>query len=270
MADPVGIVVVHPELLGTYGDGGNAIVLAQRLRWRGIDAELVEVRAGEPVPETAQLYCIGGGEDGPQTRSADELMASGALQRAVEAGAAVLAVCAGFQIVGSSFPGLDGRPRPGVGLIDVSTRRGEGPRAVGEVVSDAGFGLPAMTGYENHASVTSLGPGVQPLGRVRVGAGNGGDSARLEGAVMGRVLCTYLHGPVLARNPAVADRLLAWALGEESLDPIDDSEVERLRRERLAAAARESEIRRRRRWSPGWTFRRGGPPRSSDAAGPAR
>ncbi len=246
----VAVVVVHPELLGTYGDGGNAVVLAQRLRWRGIAAEIVEVASGEVVPETAALYCIGGGEDGPENRSADELIDGGALGRAVAKGAAVLAVCAGFQVVGTSFPGLDGRPRPGVGLIDVTTRHGTGPRAVGEVVSEpVGAPLPVMTGYENHSGVTSLGPGVAPLRRVRTGAGNGGDAERLEGAVAGRVVGTYLHGPVLARNPALADLLLGWAVGP--LDPLDDAEVDRLRRQRLAVATRESETRRR-RWPPRW------------------
>lgn len=247
MADStLAIVVVHPELLGTYGDGGNAVVLAQRLRWRGIDAEVLQVPAGDPLPESAAVYCIGGGEDGPQSRSADELLASGALGRAVDAGAAVLAVCAGFQIVGTSFPGVDGRARPGVGLIDVVTRRSPAPRAVGEVVSEPApaTGLPVMTGYENHQSVTALGPGIAPLGRIRVGSGNGGDQERLEGALSGRVLCTYLHGPVLARNPAVADLILGWAAGP--LGPLDDAEIDGLRRERLAVAAREAETRRRR------------------------
>lgn len=247
MADSsVAIVVVHPELLGTYGDGGNAIVLAQRLRWRGIGADIIEVAAGEAVPETGGVYCIGGGEDGPQTRSADELIASGALRRAVDHGAAVLAVCAGFQIVGESLPGLDGRPRPGVGLIPVTTRRGTGPRAVGEVVAQPAAlpELPPLTGYENHSGVTSLGAGVAPLGRIRIGAGNGGDSERLEGAVSGHVVGTYLHGPVLARNPALADLLLGWVAGP--LEPLDDAEVDRLRGERLAAAGRESETRAKR------------------------
>jgi len=243
----VRVVVVHPDLLGTYGDGGNGMILARRLAWRGIDVELVQSPSGSPVPEAADFYCLGGGEDGPEARSAVEL-AGGALNRAVEAGAAVLAVCAGFQLVGHSFAGADGSPRPGLGLIDVTTAKGDGPRAVGELVAEpvasALAGLPTLTGYENHGAVTALGPGVEPMARVRSGVGNGaGDGT--EGAVSGRVFATYLHGPVLARNPALADALLGSVLGP--LAPLDDSEADELRRERLAATARLRRWHRRRR-----------------------
>ena len=237
------MAVVHPDLLGTYGDGGNGVVLAERLRWRGIPAEVLEVRSGDPVPATCDLYCLGGGEDGPEARSALELLDGRPLNRAVEGGAVVLAVCAGFQVVGEEFAGADGRPRPGLGLLDVRTRKGGGARAVGEVVAEPvalgprGRRVPTLTGYENHGAVTELGAGVRPLAEVRVGVGNGaGDGS--EGAVSGRVVGTYLHGPVLARNPGLADLLLGWVVAGpgEVLGPLDDAEVEELRRERLAAA----------------------------------
>ena len=236
--DTVTVVLLYPELLGTYGDGGNAVVLAQRLRWRGRRAEIVEVTAGEPVPESGQLYLMGGGEDGPQALAAQELMASRALHRAIEGGAALLAVCAGFQVVGHRFVGPDGEPHAGLGLLDCVTSRDAGARRVGEVVAvpDPSINVPRLTGYENHQSVTALGTGVRPLARVVVGAGNDtGD--RSEGAIAGRVVGTYLHGPVLARNPALADHLLASVVGD--LEPIDDAEAEVLRKERLTAASRE-------------------------------
>jgi len=267
----VRVAVVHPDLLGTYGDGGNGVVLVERLRWRDVPAEIVEVHSGDPVPTSCDVYCLGGGEDGPEARSALELLDGRPLNRAVENGAVVLAVCAGFQVVGREFAGADGRPRPGLGLLDVRTRKGSGARAVGEVVAEPvgvagpGRGLPPLTGYENHGAVTELGAGVRPLARVRVGVGNGaGDGS--EGAVSGRVVGTYLHGPVLARNPALADLLLGWVVGGPgsylgdgdgggdapgdagdgvALAPLDDGEVEELRRERLAAA-------------PGLSARRGG------------
>jgi CobQ-like glutamine amidotransferase family enzyme len=232
----IAIAGLYPELLGTYGDGGNVEVLAQRLRWRGVDVETVTVAAGEPVPESCDLYVLGGGEDGPQTLAAQELAASGALNRAVDRGAAVLAVCAGFQVLGTTFVGPDGRPHAGLGLLDCTTRRGSGRRRVGEiVVTPEAFPLPQLTGYENHQGVTRLGSGCRPLGRVV--SGNGNDSGdRSEGAVDGKVIGTYLHGPVLARNPALADLLLSWAAG--TLAPLDDTEVEELRDERLGAARR--------------------------------
>lgn len=234
-ASAVSIAVVYPDLLGTYGDGGNAVILAQRLRWRGHQAEVVEVRAGQAAPSTCDLYVIGGGEDAPQALAADQLAIDRPLHRAVDHGAVVFAVCAGLQDLGNSFLGPDGRPRPGLGLLDCSTGRTTARRAVGELVVDPDpqWKLPVLTGYENHAGITELGPTAKALGRVRTGVGNGsGDHT--EGVVCGKVLGTYMHGPALARNPALADLLLGWVVGE--LSPLDDTEADELRRERLAAA----------------------------------
>jgi CobQ-like glutamine amidotransferase family enzyme len=237
VADPVSIALLYPELLGTYGDGGNASVLAARLRWRGIPAEVVELAAGEPVPRSCQLYLMGGGEDGPQALAVRELEAGGVLPRAVDGGAVVFAVCAGYQLLGHRFLGPDGSPHPGLGMLDCETSRGAGARRVGELVvaADPSLELGPLTGYENHAGVTSLGPTAAPLGRVVVGHGNDAGQGT-EGAVAGHVVGTYLHGPVLARNPSLADLLLSWVVGP--LDPLDETEVEALRAERMAAARR--------------------------------
>jgi len=235
VAEPVTIALLYPELLGTYGDGGNAAVLAQRLRWRGIPAEVLDVHAGEAVPRSCALYLMGGGEDAPQTLAARELRSSQALTDVVQGGAAVLAVCAGLQVLGQRFAGEDGKAHEGLGLLDCETHRDDGPRRVGEVVvaADPDLGLPDLTGYENHGGVTVLGAGARPLGKVVVGHGNdGGDGS--EGIVSGRVVGTYLHGPVLARNPSLADHLLSSVLGP--LDPLDEPEIDALRTERLHAA----------------------------------
>jgi CobQ-like glutamine amidotransferase family enzyme len=236
MSEGVAIAVAFPDLLGTYGDGGNALMLAQRLRWRGIPAQVTEIHAGDAVPDSCDIYVLGGGEDAPQTLAADQLITSGALTRAVDRGAVVLAVCAGLQVVGTSFLGPDGRSRPGVGLLDCTTGRTAAKRAVGEIVveplAELGFGLPTLSGYENHAGITTPGPSATPLGRVTSGIGNG-DGSGTEGVVCGKVLGTYLHGPALARNPALADLLLSWVVGP--LSPIDDAESEALRQERLRA-----------------------------------
>jgi CobQ-like glutamine amidotransferase family enzyme len=154
----------------------------------------------------------------------------------------VLAVCAGYQVLGHSFPAADGRPMTGLGLLDVTTVKGAGRRAVGEVVVDpcavAGVSLPPLTGFENHSGATSVGPGATPLGPVVAGSGNGGDGGRSEGAWAGRVVGSYLHGPLLARNPALADLLLEWATGDGPLAPLDDEAERALRAERIAAARR--------------------------------
>lgn len=229
------VALLFPDLLGTYGDSGNAVILAQRLRWRGTPARVVTVRSGEPVPETCELYVIGGGEDLPQALAARQLgpAATSPLCRAVDKGAVVFAVCAGLQILGTRFVyGTDGAQADGLGLVDCETRHGTGRRSVGEIAvdPDPSLGIPLLTGYENHAGVTSVGSGASAAGRVVYGVGNG-DGSGTDGVWSGKVLGTYLHGPVLARNPALADLLLSWSVGE--LAPIDDSEVLALRDERL-------------------------------------
>ncbi len=229
---------VYPELLGTYGDRGNAVVLVQRARWRGIPAELVEVPASEPVPGSLDVYLLGGGEDDPMHLAAAGLRASrGAIEGAVAGGAVVLAVCGGFQLVGNRYFAADGTVLEGIGLLDLETRAGP-TRLIGEVVVDADPPLPRLTGFENHWGRTTLGPALAPLGRVVTGGGNG-DGTGVEGAIDGRVVGTYLHGPVLARNPALADHLLAWTTGTEpgGLAPLDAHLEERLRAARLHAGS---------------------------------
>ncbi len=251
----VRIAVLYPDLLGTYGDGGNATVLARRLSWRNVPVETVTVEAGQVAPDSCDLYLVGGGEDGPQTQAARDLTASGALHRAVAGGAVVLAVCAGMQILGHRFPDSTGIDRPGLGLLDCDTVRVDRPRAVGELLTgpavvadpdapDTAIPVGVLTGFENHAGRTVVGSGSTALAPVEVGEGNGDGR---EGVVSGRVLGTYLHGPVLARNPLLADLLLGWVVGTEALTPLDDADVERLRGERLRAA-HHHELAPRRSW----------------------
>ena len=225
---------VYPELLGTYGDRGNAVVLVQRAAWRGHPAELVEVPAGAAVPGGLDVYLFGGGEDDPMHLAGAGLRESkAAIEAAVAGGAAVLAVCGGFQLVGHRYLAADGTVLEGIGLLDLETRAGP-TRLIGEVVVDPDPPLPRLTGFENHWGRTTLGPGLAPLGRVVTGGGNG-DGQHVEGARAGRIVGTYLHGPVLARNPALADQLLADALGVDALEPLDTELEGRLRAERLHA-----------------------------------
>jgi len=227
--------LVYPELLGTYGDRGNAIVLVQRARWRGIPAELVEVAADEPMPASLDIYLLGGGEDDPQHLAAANLRAGrGALEQALGGGAVMLAVCAGFQLVGHRYVLADGTVLEGVGLLDLETRASP-DRLIGEVVVEPEAPLPRLTGFENHSGRTTLGPDLAPLGRVVVGGGNG-DGHGVDGARHGRIVGTYLHGPVLPRNPALADHLLGLAVGEAAVTPLDTTLEERLRAERMYAS----------------------------------
>ena len=234
----VEIVLVYQSLLGIYGDRGNAMVLRQRLAWRGIDAVLTEVEPGDPVPATGAVYLLGGGEDAAQISAVNGLKADGHLFEAIDNGAVLFAVCAGYQIAGKTFTvGESDTVVDGLGLLDVTTRRGS-ERAVGEILTTwtkpDGTQSP-ITGFENHGGFTYLGPDATPLARVEVGVGNAGDGT--EGAVQGRVIGTYPHGPVLARNPDLADHLLSLALDRE-LDPLPRPELDELRRQRIAAVRR--------------------------------
>lgn len=228
----VRIVWVYPDLLSTYGDRGNMLILARRAQARGLPVQAIEVRSDERLPTTADIYLLGGGEDGPQALAAERLLADRGLHHAVDRGAAVFAVCAGYQLLGESFS-AKGHQYGGLGLLDIVSDRGAS-RAVGELAGqvDVLLNLPPLTGFENHGGRTHLGPGVKPLARVAVGVGNDGHT---EGAWHGSVLGTYSHGPALARNPAIADLLLRWATGIDVLAPLDDTWTQRLRSERLTA-----------------------------------
>jgi lipid II isoglutaminyl synthase (glutamine-hydrolysing) len=226
------VVWLYPDLMSTYGDRGNLLILTHRAIARGMAVEAFEVRSEEKIPEQADIYLIGGGEDGPQALAAKRLAADGALGRAVEVGSVILAVCAGYQVMGSSFYAKGDRCA-GLDLLDVHSDRGR-TRAVGELAGEADpqLGLPMLTGFENHGGRTHLGEDARPLARVTVGIGNDGTT---EGAYRGTVLGTYCHGPALARNPALADLLLRWATGTDRLDDLDETWTARLRAERLSA-----------------------------------
>lgn len=234
----VRIVSIYPSLLGTYGDGGNVLALQHRARLHTITTEVIDVAPGSPIPVQADLYVLGGGEDTAQVAAANALRADGGITEAVARGAAVLAICAGYQLIGEYFPDATGAASPGVGLLDIRTDRLP-KRAVGELLTTPSPHAPPsltapFTGYENHAGATHLGPEALPLAQVELGVGNGDAS---EGAIAGHVIGTYLHGPCLARNPQLADLLLGWATGRE-LEPFIEPEVEDLRAERLAFVRR--------------------------------
>jgi len=232
----VRIGLVLPDVMGTYGDGGNALVLRQRLRLRGFDAEIVEITLADPVPSELDLYTLGGAEDYAQRLATKHLIRYPGLQQAAGRGAPVLAICAAIQVLGHWYETSSGERVDGVGLLDVTTSPQE-KRTIGEVVSQPLVtGLrERLTGFENHGGGTVLGPDAKPLARVISGAGNrAGDG--IDGAVQGSVVATYLHGPCLARNPELADHLLSRVVGDVA--PLEIDEVAQLRRERLAAPRR--------------------------------
>ena len=235
MSDLV-VVDVYPELTAPQGDVGNGLVLRHRAHARGIAVDLVTIQAQDALP-AGDVYLLGGAEELAQAVLAERLIAQRVLVRAAASGAVVLGVGAGFQVLGEWFDDLEGQRCPGVGLLDVRTVQAvelQGPVVTHPV---EGLGLPALHGFESHSGRTELGAGVEPFAALRLGTGNGGDPAR-DGAVIGNVLGTYVHGPLLARNPEVADLLLARALGRD-LEPLPSGWAEQVREQRMAEDLRD-------------------------------
>ena len=237
----IGVVVLYPELLGTYADRGNALAIWHRAHLHGLEARIVTVHPEDEVPAQGDLYLLGGAEDVAMLTALSLLRRQPAFGRAVEAGACVLGVCAGLQLLGHRFADADGRPVEGLGHLDVSSQRLPDARAVGEIAVQSPD-LGELLGFENHLGDARLGPDAAPIGTVVHGVGNGHD--RQEGAVQGNVVGTYLHGPVLVRNPALADLLLSRITGR-ALPAVPDELVERLRAERHDDLVRQE---RRDRW----------------------
>jgi lipid II isoglutaminyl synthase (glutamine-hydrolysing) len=215
---------LYPELMNIYADRGNIAVLRARCEWRGIGFELSDSSLGQPLdPDGHDLIYMGGGQDRDQEAVALDMTETKreALHAAAGRGAVVLAVCGGYQLLGTGYQ-LGDQELPGGGLVDLRTVREEGPRLIGNcaIEADLGSGPRTIAGFENHGGRTYLGDGEQPLGRVLKGHGNNGRDGT-EGVRRDNVIGTYLHGPLLPKNVWLADRLIELALGIE-LAPLDD------------------------------------------------
>ena len=229
MPETLRVCALYPELMNIYADRGNLLLLQRRCEWRGIGFELTASDLGEPLdPAQADLFYIGGGQDRDQRLCAFDLaeVKREGLHAAAARGAAMLAVCGGYQLLGHSYE-LGDETLPGVGLVDLRTVRSDGPRLIGNVAIEValpGLDRPrVLAGFENHGGRTHLQAGAQPLGRVLRGHGNDGSSG-FEGVRSGNVIGTYLHGPLLPKNVWLADWLIAAALGRvEPLAPLDDA-----------------------------------------------
>jgi lipid II isoglutaminyl synthase (glutamine-hydrolysing) len=233
------VLALYPEQMNIYADRGNILFLRRRCEWRGVGFSYAAAGPGDPVdPGAHDLLYLGGGQDRDQRAVALDMVASKreALAEAVEGGAAMLAVCGGYQLLGHGYQ-LGEERLPGLGLVDLETVREPGERLIGNVAIevDLGDGPRVLAGFENHGGRTYLGEGERPLGRVLSGFGNNGRDG-FEGVRRGNLIGTYLHGPLLPKNAWLADRLIALALErrygtEPELAPLDD---------RLEQAASES------------------------------
>jgi CobQ-like glutamine amidotransferase family enzyme len=223
---------LYPDYLNIYADRGNIAVLVRRAARRGLELDISAVGLGEtPQPGAYDLLYVGGGQDREQALIAPDMATKGpALAQAVEGGAAFLAVCGGYQLLGRYYRDRYGSELPGAGVLPLHTVAGE-RRMIGDVLLECELGpgwTETLAGFENHAGQTFLDDGAEPLGRVIAGFGNDGSSG-YEGCRLRRAVGTYLHGPLLPRNPWLADWLLAQAAAHRSggeppeLEPLDDS-----------------------------------------------
>ncbi len=239
------LVHLYPDLMSVYGDRGNVLTLVRRAEWRGYDVEVHELSLGDRLDaRQVDLVFFGGGQDREQAVvSPDFLEQKGqAVCEAVDGGAALLSVCGGYQLLGTSYTTVDGQELPGAGLFDV--RSVPGPkRHIGNVLieSELDGATRTLVGFENHSGRTYLRPGVQPLGKTVVGAGNNGEDGT-EGAVYKGAIGCYLHGSLLPKNPWLADLLLAKALSHRldddvELAPLDD-QLEEQAHQAVAARVR--------------------------------
>jgi CobQ-like glutamine amidotransferase family enzyme len=206
---------LYPEYLNIYADRGNIAVLSRRAALRGHEVEVTPIGLGDVVdPGATDLLYVGGGQDREQALIAPDLVTKAdEIRRAQEKGVAMLAVCGGYQLLGRGYRARDGSFLPGAGLFGHETVAGE-TRMIGDVLLECELdpGVRRMlAGFENHAGRTRLDPAATPLGRVVHGFGNDGESG-FEGCRLGNAIGTYLHGPLLPRNPWLADWLLGRAL----------------------------------------------------------
>lgn len=230
------LLALYPEQMNIYADRGNLLFLRKRCEWRGIDVVEASAGPGEEIdPGAHDLIYMGGGQDRDQRLVAEDLVRTkrDALAAALAGGAAMLAVCGGYQLLGHSYQ-LGDETIAGLGLVDLHTVRDDGPRLIGNIAIEAdlgtGGGPRVLAGFENHGGRTYLGPEERPLGRVLHGHGNNGRDGT-EGVRKGALIGTYMHGPLLPKNAWLADHLIAAALARRAgappeLAPLDD-ELER-------------------------------------------
>ncbi len=225
------VLSLYPEQMNIYADRGNILFLQRRCEWRGIGFAHAGAGVGEAIdPAAHDLFYIGGGQDRDQRMVAADMVAGkrADLAAAVDDGAALLAVCGGYQLLGHSYQ-IQAETLPGLGLADLETVREEGPRLIGNVAIevDLGTGPRVLAGFENHGGRTHLGADGKPLGRVLKGHGNNGRDG-FEGVRRDNLIGTYLHGPLLPKNAWLADHLIALALerrygSRPALEPLDDA-----------------------------------------------
>ena len=233
----INLVHLYPREMSIYGDLGNTRCLASRIRRHGYEVRVHDHHPGSTLPAEPHLFMGGGGQDSGQSRVEDDLaVIADRLRGLATDGIPMIMICGMYQLFGNAFITVEGEELPGLGILDVTTR-GNPTRMIGGIVLDTEFG--DVVGFENHSGSTLLGAGQAPFGRVRAGKGNNGND-RTEGAVTHHVVGSYLHGPILPANPALADHLIARAAEIATGRPFEPGDLD----DALADQARSRQVRR--------------------------
>ncbi|MBC7308833.1 MAG: cobalamin biosynthesis protein CobB [Actinomycetales bacterium] len=231
------LVHLYPKEMSIYGDLGNTRCLQKRIEWHGYTAEVIRHAPGNPFPEAGHLFIGGGGQDSGQARVVADLERNAdTLRSLAAAGTPMLMICGMYQLFGNAFVTVEGKALPGLGILDVTTQGGA-KRMIGPVVLDTVVGK--VVGYENHSGATTLAAGQEPFGRVVRGYGNNGEDGT-EGARTGNVIGSYLHGPILPANPALADLLIGLAAARATGRPFEPETIA----DAVADEARNRQVRR--------------------------
>jgi CobQ-like glutamine amidotransferase family enzyme len=232
MKNKIRILHLYPKDMNIYGDNGNVLVIQKRLKWRGIETEILKYNPGDKFSDDVDIIIGGGGQDSGQLKVQDNLLKIGpTLHELANKNVPMLMICGLYQLFGHYFKTLEGVEIKGIGLLDITTV-GNNERLIGNIVCKSKkFG--EIVGYENHSGQTFLGKNVTPLSTVVQGAGNN-MSDKYEGAIYNNVIGTYLHGSLLPKNPHIADFLISKALENKGLDislkSIDDSLSDKARK----------------------------------------
>lgn len=224
MTSQITIAHLYPREMSIYGDVGNVITLRKRLEWRGYKVAVQAVEVDEPFDFSAvDIVFGGGGQDSGQLIIGSDLIRRGqALRGLVGDGVPILVICGMYQLFGRGFTTMEGHEIPGIEVFRAATV-GSRVRMIGNITVDSPFGR--LVGFENHSGQTTLEHLQKPLGRVEKGYGNNPESG-YEGALTRNAIGTYMHGPLLPKNPRLADHLIRAALrrhGVTELAPLDDS-----------------------------------------------
>ncbi len=210
VADKLVIGWLYPTKMNIYGDRGNVLALRQRGLWRGLDATIVDIGIGDPIPANVDVFFFGGGQDQQQVAVARDLQGAkgDTVKDAIETGASILSVCGGYQLLGHEYRPHAAEPLPGISLFDAITLAGP-ERFIGNVIVESQWG--DLVGFENHSGLTNIASGQAPMGKVKVGRGNNGSDGT-EGAIYKNALGCYLHGSLLPKNPVLTDWLIEQSL----------------------------------------------------------